>query len=208
MGVKSGLKDVGRVLNVDFGAMNVISKKLDEIMDKPQPKFKDFDALKEGDMAEKARWNEFNTLEEQYPELFRLARAFEGNPRNMGVHASGILVTPDAISDLFPTRKAKDGTTVTLYTGPQLEDLNALKLDILGLKTITVIKNTLHHIDKNLTFDDLYEAVNVNDPEVFSMICDKKTDGLFQIESDMFKGMISDIKPDSLNDIVAITSLG
>jgi DNA polymerase-3 subunit alpha len=209
MGVRSGLKDVGRVLRVDYGIMNMISKKLDEVLDKPQPKFKDFDALKESDNPqERRRWVEFNELEEANKELFRLARAFEGNPRNMGVHASGILVTPMAVSDLFPTRKAKDGTTVTLYTGTQLEELNAIKFDILGLKTISVIKQALNHINPELSFEDLYNMVDVDDPKIFEMVCNKETDGLFQIESDMFKGMISDIKPDSLNDIIAITSLG
>lgn len=209
MGVKSGLKDVGRVLDVDFGAMNLISKKLDEILDKPQPKFKDFDDLENSDnAADRQHWKEFNDLEKQNPELFRLARAFEGIPRNFGVHASGILVVPMPVSDLFPTRKAKDGTTVTLYTGPQLEDLSAIKFDILGLKTLTVIKQTLNFINPAITFDDLYNATDENDPEMFNMICDKQTDGLFQIESDMFKGMISEIKPDSLNDVIAITSLG
>lgn len=207
-GVKSGLKDVGRVLNIDFTIMNSISKKIDEVLDKPQPKFKDFDALRNGDGNEKKKWSEFNALEQDNKELFRLARAFEGIARGPGIHASGILVTPMPVSDLFPTRKAKDGSTVTLYTGTQLEDLGAIKFDVLGLKTLSVIKDTLYHIDPNLSFQDLYDIIDVDDPEIFKMICEKKTDGLFQIESNMFKGMIDDIKPNSMNDIIAITSLG
>lgn len=209
MGVKSGLKDVGRVLRMDFGEMNAISRKLDEILDKPQPKFRDFDDLKESDNSvERRRWREFANLELKYKELFRLARAFEGIPRNMGVHASGVLVTPMPVSHLFPTRRISDGSTVTLYTGAQLEELNAIKFDLLGLRTITVIKNALRYVDPALTFEDLYARVDVNDPKIFRAIRKKQTDGLFQIESDMFKGIIGDVMPDCMNDIIAITALG
>lgn len=208
LGVKNGLKDVGRVLEIDFGVMNELSKKIDEWLDKPELEFKDLDALKDSDRDyERAAWEEFNRYEQSYPELFRLARRYEGTPRNPGVHASGILITPMPVSELFPTRY-KDGKKITFYTGVQLEDLKAIKFDILGLKTLSVINETLKAIDENLTFDDLYEMVDVDDPSMFEMIQAKQTDGLFQIESGLFKGMIEQIKPDTMNDIVVITSLG
>lgn len=224
MGVKSALKDVGRVLDIDFLTMNGITKKIDEILDKPGVKFEDLDALCNFDNEiDKNKYQEFKKLEENNPELFRLARRFEGNPRNYGIHASGILVTPIPISDIVPTRTTSDNAVVSIYTGEQLEDLNMLKLDILGLKTLSVIKSTLEHIDQNrdinktqklinmfekMDFESLYDTIDVNDPKIFQMICKEETDGIFQIESNMFKKMISEIKPDSLNDIIAITALG
>lgn len=208
MGVKSGLKDVGRVLSIDFNVMNEITKKVETWLDKPDLEFKDLDKLKESDRDyEKQAWAEFNSYEQKYPELFRLARKFEGTPRQPGVHASGILITPMAINELFPTRY-KDGTTITMYTGVQLEKLKAIKFDILGLKTLSVIKNTLEAIDESLTMDDLYEMVEIDDHDMFQMIQGKNTDGLFQIESGLFKGMIEAIVPNSMNDIIVITSLG
>lgn len=126
MGVKSGIKDVGRVLEVDYKIVDSITKKIDEINDAPGAKFKDFDVMKEGDENERKAWEAFHELEENHQELFRLARTFEGTPRGMGVHASGILVTPIPVSDIFPIRY-KDGVAVTLYTGPQLEHYNAIK---------------------------------------------------------------------------------
>ena len=125
MGVKNGLKDVGRVFGMDFAVMNNISKLIDEINDKPGAQFKDFDAMKDGDENEKKLYEKFHAMETEHQELFRLARAFEGTPRNMGVHASGILVTPDDVSELFPLRYI-DGVAVTLFTGPQLEQMNAI----------------------------------------------------------------------------------
>jgi DNA polymerase-3 subunit alpha len=208
LGVKSGLKDVGRILNIPFDVINNLSKKVAEWSDKPELYFDDLDKLKNSSRDfERAAYDEFQEYETQYPELFRLARKFEGVKRNFGIHASGVLITPMPVTDLFPTRTA-DGTTITLYTGVQLEDLKAIKFDILGLRTLSVIKNTLKAIDENLTMDDLYEMVDPEDEEIYNMIQTKATEGLFQIESNLFKGMIEEIIPTSMNDIVVINALG
>ena len=207
MGVKNGLKDVGRVLRVDFSTMNLISKTITELTDDaPGIKFKHLDKLEEDDPA---KYQAFKSLENQYPEIFRLARRFEGTKRNFGVHASGILVTPTPINDIFPTRKdPKTGVKVTLYTGPQVESCNGVKYDFLGLKTVSVIDRTMKAIDENLTWEDLYQAVELDDEGIFEMICDRKTDAVFQIESDLFKGIIKDMQPTHMNDITVLTSLG
>lgn len=207
MGVKNGLKDVGRVLRVDFSIMNTISKAITELTDDaPSIKFKDLDKLQEEDNT---RYLAFKNIENQYPDLFRLARKFEGTKRNFGVHASGLLVTPTPINNIFPTRfDPKSGVKVTLYTGPQVEDCNGVKYDFLGLKTVSVIDKTLKAIDETLTWEDMYEAVELDDEGVFEMICDRKTDVIFQIESDLFKGIIKDMQPTHMNDIVVLTSLG
>lgn len=211
MGVKSGLKDVGRVLQIDFGIMNSITKEIDLITDEaPSIKFKHLDALAESDLPrDKAKYAQFKALEEKYAELFRLARRFEGTPRNMGVHASGILITPMPVSDLFPTRvDPKTGVTVALYTGPQLEYLKAIKVDILGLKTLDVLDMTAKAIDPNSNLEDYYDIIKTDDKKVFNLIKSKATDGMFQIESPLFKSLCDSIQPDDINDIIAITSIG
>ena len=222
MGVKSGLKDFGRALNIDFSTMNSITKKIDEITEEaPSIKFKDLDgykkdaekALEENDVDSYnkliAKYNDFKELEDQYTELFRLARKFEGTPRNMGVHASGILVMPCSVNDYFPTRTV-DGIRIALFTGPQLESLGAIKLDILGLKTLDVLDKTLKSIDPTLTVNDLYKTIEeyLDNEEMFSMIQNKETEGIFQIESNLFKGLVSDIVPTNEKDICAISAIG
>ena len=205
MGVKNGLKDVGRVLEMPFSVMNDINKKLTEITDDaPGIKFEHLDKLQE---EEPEKYLIFKQLECTYPEIFRLARRFEGTKRNFGVHASGVLVTPNAVNDIFPTRTV-DGVKITLYTGPQVEDCNGVKYDFLGLKTVSVIDRTLKAINKDLTWEDLYSAVELDDKGVFDMICKKETEAVFQIESNLFKGIISDMQPTHMNDIVVLTSLG
>lgn len=204
MGVKSGLKDIGRVLEISFDTMNDISKQLDDILDIPQPKFKDFDNLKEECPN---AWKKFHRLEEENRNLFRLARKFEGLHRNFGVHASGILAMPCNVIDKFPIRMA-DGIRTCLFTGPEIDELSALKLDLLGLKTLDIIDQTLKHVDKDMNMDDLIKKMDFKDPNIYQMLLNKKTEAVFQLESDMFKGIISDVKPDGLADITAITSLG
>ena len=206
--VKSGIKDVGRVLSIPFETTNNISKELDKILDIPQPKFKDFDALKDSDNEnERKAWKEFHKLESENAEIFRLARKFEGLKRNFGVHASGILIMPVPITDMAPLREV-DGVKVCLYTGPELEEINLLKIDDLGLKNIDIIQNTLNHIKKDYNIQDLYKDMDLNDSNIYAILNNKKTDAVFQLESDMFKGMIADIKPTCFDDIVAITALG
>ena len=209
LGVKSSLKDVGRTLDIDFSTMNEITKKVGGILEDPNLTFQMLDELGEYENeADQAKHKEFKALEEENPELFRLARRFEGMPRNMGVHASGILVTPRPVSSDMPTRVDDSGQRVSIYSGEQLEDLNYLKFDILGLKTLSVINLALKYIDESMGINDLYELIDLDDPEIFEMIRKRQTDGLFQIESRMFKNMISEIQPDCFEDLVAITSLG
>ena len=98
-------------------------------------------------------------LEKEYPELFRLVRTFEGTIRNMGCHASGVLVTPCDVIDYFPVRYDKEKGVVALFTGPQLESLGAIKLDILGLKTLDVFDKTIKAINPKMTVNDLYNIV-------------------------------------------------
>lgn len=212
MGVKNGIKDVARVLNVPFQQANDITKKIDEITNKtPGISFKDLDEYKDSlDKREAAAYNDFVKLENENKELFRLARAFEGVKRGCGVHASGILITPVDIESLVPTRIDKDGNMVTLFTMTEAEDVGLVKFDILGLKTLDILDETMKRIDKTKNILDLYKIIenHLEDEEIFKMITNKETDGLFQIESDMFKGLVSNIKPNNINDITAITSIG
>lgn len=207
-GVKSGLKDVGRALNINFKVMNALSRSIDEMEDAvpPQPKFKDYDNLKDGNVQEKQLWTKWNKLEQENKELFRLARNFEGLKRNFGVHASGVLAMPCKVTDYIPTRVDDNGVTITLFSGVECEELGAIKYDILGLKSISIIDKTLKHINKD--FNWLYKNANLEDPKIYKMLAKANTDCVFQLESDMFKNMMKIFKPTCFDDIAAATALG
>lgn len=210
--ILTGIKDFGRVLRADFVEMNHLTKELQKLVTIPQAKFKHYDALEESDPE---AFKKFKELEEKYSEIFRLARKFEGACRQYGTHASGVLVTPVDVTDVFPTRKdTESGVTITLYTGVEIEDVGGIKFDILGLKTLTVIKNTLRHIkhpedsSRTMNFNDLYKLADITDSNVYEMIASARTDGVFQIESNMYKGLVENIKPTNIEDISAILAIG
>lgn len=207
-GVKSGLKDVGRALKIPFEKMNLLSKQIDDFEDvvPPQPKFKDYDALKDGNESEKSLYKKWQKLESENKELFRLARNFEGLKRNFGVHASGVLAMPCRVDDYFPTRTDENGVMITLFTGVECEELGTAKLDILGLKTLSIIEKTLDHLHKDV--DWLYDNFDIEDKKLYQMLACAKSDCIFQLESDMFKDMMINMQPTTFNDIAAATALG
>lgn len=208
LGVKSGIKDIGRYFNYSVEDMNKLTKEIDALFDAPSLTFKDIDSLADSDdVKDKETYASFKKLEDKYPKLFKYARKFEGNARNLGVHASGILITPVPINDYVPTRYV-DGLSVTLYEGPTLESFNFVKFDILGLRNLDVIDLSMKLINHDYTYYDVYKIVNGFDDRVtYDLICDKKTDGLFQLESDLFKGTIGDMHPTNLNDIGALNAI-
>lgn len=207
MGVKSGLKDIGRALKISFDKMNALSKIIDDFKDvvPPQPKFKHYDALKDGNTTEQSLYIKWQKLEADNKELFRLARAFEGLKRNFGVHASGVLAMPCRVDDYFPTRTDTDGVTITLFTGTECEELGTAKLDILGLKTLSIIETTLKHLDKDVQW--LYNNFDIEDKKLYKLLAQAKSDCVFQLESDMFKDYLKEMKPTCFDDIAATTSL-
>jgi len=207
-GVKSGLKDVGRALKIPFEKMNLLSKQIDDFEDvvPPQPKFKDYDALKDGNESEKSLYKKWQKLESENKELFRLARNFEGLKRNFGVHASGVLAMPCRVDNYFPTRTDENGVMITLFTGVECEELGTAKLDILGLKTLSIIEKTLNHLHKDV--DWLYDNFDIEDKKLYQMLACAKSDCIFQLESDMFKDMMINMQPTAFNDIAAATALG
>lgn len=208
--VLTGIKDFARVLNVPFEESNTITTELGKLVDKPQAKFKDYDEMEEYNPDGFKKYKEY---ESKYPEIFRLARRFEGCCRQFGTHASGVLVTPVNVTDVVPTRKdPKTGDVVTLYTGVELEEAGCIKFDVLGLKNLTIIENTIKYIKdedgNSMSFEDLYRVADITDKNVYDMICRGETDGVFQIESNMFKGLISSIQPSNFGDISALVAIG
>lgn len=209
MAMKVAIKDIMRALGYPATEGNKVTKELQAIMPKEiSLSFKKFEALKDDAPNDYAAFKE---IENNYQEVFRLARRFEGLLRGTGVHASGVLVTPTPITDWVPVHTTdRDGKdiVVTYYDGPQLEELRHIKFDILGLNNINIIVKTLNYINPDLTIEDLYNIVDINDEELYKDLYHGNSDTVFQLSSDMMKGLIDKVKPTEFNDIVAITSIG
>ena len=203
--IYTGIKDFARVLDVPLSVVDKINKKLQSLANgNPKASFKFFDAMEQSNPSGYA---EFKALENENQELFRLARKFEGSIRQWGTHASGVIACPKSLIGLFPTRyDPKTGETVALFTGSEIEEAGGIKYDILGLKTLDIIEKTLKSLGKDFRW--LYEHAKIDDKKAYSLIRSGKTEGVFQVESNMMKGLIKDIKPESINDLMAINSLG
>lgn len=191
--------------------MNTVTKQIDIFLNKdPEPSFEKLDDLQYSTSSEDVtNYSRFKTLESKYSEVFRLAREFAGTKKGFGCHASGVLITPFPVSSVLPVR-VHEGKLITLNTGTQLEDLNFIKFDILGLKTLDVIDKTIKKIDKNMKITDFYKFVKtqMKNDDIYKQLRDKNTDCVFQLESGMFKGLCNEIGISSFNDIVATTSIG
>ena len=200
IGVKNGLKDVARVLELPFTEANELTKNLDDGIT-----WKDIDEM-EGE-EKKA----IELLEAKYSEIFRVARALNGVKRNSGVHAGGVLVTDRPINNYFPTRTA-NGRKVSIWDKDEVEDANGCKLDLLGLATTSMINLCLQFIEQTtgvkITLDELYNNKELrDDPAVLEMISKEQTESVFQFESNLFKSIIKGMQPNSFEDCIALTSI-
>lgn len=200
-----GLKDFAKVFNIPPNVFDKINKELKMIVNEdPNACFEMFDKLEQENPD---GYKAFKALEAQYPEVFRLARKFEGCVRQWGTHASGVLACPKSLIGMIPTRyDKKKNTTVALFSGTECEELGMVKYDILGLKNLDIIEGTLTDIGKD--FNWLYKTVTMDDKKAFKMICQGKVEGMFQIESDMMKGLVKSIQPTSINDLSALVAIG
>ena len=200
VGVKNGLKDVARVLDLPFAEANELTKNFDDGIT-----WKDIDSM-EGE-EKKA----IDLLEEKYSEIFRVARALDGVKRNCGVHAGGFIATPMEVNTFVPTRTSK-GRKVSMWDKNEVEDAGLCKIDLLGLATTSMINLCIQFIEKTtgvkITLDDLYNNKELrDDPAVLEMISREQTESVFQFESNLFKSIIKQMQPSSFEDAIALTSI-
>ena len=138
--------------------------------------------------------------DEQTKKLIDMSLRLEGLPRHTSIHAAGIVISPEEVDEFVPLSRASDGNITTQYTMVTLEELGLLKMDFLGLRTLTVIKDAV-----NGAFD--IHDIPYDDPEVYDMISAGRTEGVFQLESAGMKSFMKELKPRCMEDIIAGISL-
>ncbi len=136
-----------------------------------------------------------------------MAMKLEGLPRHSSMHAAGVVICPDAADELVPLARGSDGTIVTQYEATVLEELGLLKMDFLGLVTLTLIKDAVELVYENKGERIDIEKLDYNDINVYNYIATGKTDGIFQLESAGMKNWMKELKPKSLEDVIAGISL-
>ena len=200
VGVKNGLKDVARVLDLPFAEANELTKSFDDGIT-----WKDIDAM-EGEQRETIA-----LLEKKYSEIFRVARKLDGCKRNCGIHAGGFIAAPETINTFVPTRTVK-GRKVSIWDKNEVEDAGLCKIDLLGLATTSIINLCTKFIENTtgirITLDDLYNNKDIRmDNNVLEMIQREQTESVFQFESNLFKSIIKQMQPSSFEDCIALTSI-
>ena len=139
--------------------------------------------------------------------LIDMAKRLEGLPRHTSMHAAGVVISQKDVSEYVPLSRAQDGTIVTQFTMTTLEELGLLKMDFLGLRTLTVINNAVKNVKKNYGISLDMQKIDYNDQKVLDSLGTGRTDGVFQLESGGMKGFMKELKPHSLEDVIAGISL-
>ena len=191
------IRDVGRVLDMPYAQVDTIAKMIPNELNITIDK-----AL-----------NMNPELKKQYEEdpqikyLIDMSRRLEGLPRHTSMHAAGVVISQKAVDEYVPLSRASDGSITTQFTMTTLEELGLLKMDFLGLRTLTVIQNAVKLAQKSTGKELDMEKIDYNDPAVLAMIGSGKCEGVFQLESAGMKSFMKELKPQNLEDIIAGISL-
>ena len=196
MAARGAIRDVGRVLNFSYNETDIVAKQV--------PTMPLHITLKEAlNVAPKLR--EMYDGDERIRLLIDTAMKLEGMPRNTSTHAAGVVITAEPVHNYVPL-SCNDDTIVTQYTMTTIEELGLLKMDFLGLRNLSVIKDAQEQIrllEPDFSIDDVPD----DDPETFAMLAEGKTQGVFQLESAGITGVCINMKPTSIEDMTAIVAL-
>ena len=196
MAAKAVIRDVGRALDLGYAYVDSIAKMIPtEIgitIDKALKYNRELSELYEQD--------------EQAKYLLDMSMRLEGLPRHTSMHAAGVVISKEPVVEYVPLSRASDETITTQFTMTTLEELGLLKMDFLGLRTLTVIQNAVKLINKQEVLIDM-SSIDYDDKNVFDLISSGKTEGIFQLESAGMKNFMKELKPENLEDIIAGISL-
>lgn len=195
MAARGAIRDVGRALAIPYATVDVIAKLVPMEINMTIEK-----ALKISSELNR-RYNE----DEQTRNLIDIAMSIEGMPRHATMHAAGVVITDKPVSDYVPLSK-NDDNVVTQFTMTTLEELGLLKMDFLGLRNLTVIDDAEKLIKRSHP-EYSPENIKENDRKVFEMISKGNTEGVFQFESQGMRNVLTQLRPDSIEDLIAVLSL-
>ena len=197
MAARGVIKDVGRVMDVPYVQCDTIAKMIPQELNITIDK-----AMKANPELKK-----IYETDETVRKLIDMSRRLEGLPRHTSMHAAGVVISQKPVMEYVPLSRGSDGSLVTQFTMTTLEELGLLKMDFLGLRTLTVIQNAekLVRRDKGIELD--MDKIDYEDKKVYGMLGAGKTEGVFQLESTGMKNFMKELKPQSLEDVIAGISL-
>jgi len=196
LSARAVIKDVGRVLEYPYAKMDAMTKLVPEV-----PHMTIERALQESD-----KLREIYSREE-YGRLFDVARRLEGLPRHASKHAAGVVIAPGKLTDYTPLYLTKDKEVITQFDMNSLEKIGLLKIDFLGLRTLSIIDATVKRIEKNCGETVKLDNIPLDDKKTFEIFARGETAGIFQFESSGMRTYLKQLKPDAISDLIAMNAL-
>ena len=197
MAAKGVVRDVGRVLDMPYARCDAIAKMIPT----------DLGMTLEKALKQNPELREAYQQDDEVKYLIDMAMRLEGLPRHTSMHAAGGVIGQRAMDEFVPLSRAADGTITTQFTMTTLEELGLLKMDFLGLRTLTVIQNAAEQVERGYGIHLDMEKIDYNDKNVLASIGTGKCDGIFQLESSGMKSFMKELKPENLEDVIAGISL-
>ncbi|MBQ6842648.1 MAG: DNA polymerase III subunit alpha [Firmicutes bacterium] len=198
MKTKQALQDVGRVLDMSFAEVQEISKLIPD-----DPSVKSLaDAL-----ALSADLRARRDSDPRARELLKIAGQIEGMPRHCGKHAAGVVIAREELINYMPVQKTSDGIVVTQFAKEQVERCGLVKMDVLGLRTLSVISDCLENIEHSHGIKVDIDNVPLDDADTYAMLARGESSGVFQLESEGMRKILIDLRPERIEDIIALVAL-
>ena len=197
MKARAVLRDVGRVLDMPYAMVDAVAKAV------PRDLNITLDLALQTSPDLKKMYEE----DDQIRHLIDMSRKLEGLPRNTSMHAAGVVIGQEPIEEYVPLSKGGDDAITTQFTMTTIEQLGLLKMDFLGLRTLTVIQDACDMISEGRQIPFSIDTINYEDEDVYSMISAGRTEGVFQLESSGMKSFMTELKPGNLEDVIAGISL-
>ncbi len=196
LAARNCIRDVGRALDIPYKTCDLVAKSIPMEL-----------GMTIGLALEKsADFRKFYEENEDVKYLVDMARQLEGLPRHASMHAAGVVIGREPIVDYVPLCKNSDAVT-TQYNMTTIEELGLLKMDFLGIRTLTVIQNAARSVKERLGIELDMDHLDMDDPKVYEMIAEGKTDGVFQLESSGMRSFMRELKPRNMEDVIAGISL-
>jgi DNA polymerase-3 subunit alpha len=197
MMAKAVLRDVGRALDIPYGEVDRIAKLVPNRLN----------ITLEHAIKEEPRLREIEQQGGQMARLMNTAKALEGLIRHASTHAAGVVISPEPLTEYLPLYKGSKGEVVTQYAMEDIEHLGLLKMDFLGLRTLTVIHNTLRLIKDSHGMEMALEDIPLDDPKPYQLLSEARTFGVFQLESQGLRDILRKLKPSLFEDLIALVAL-
>lgn len=197
MAAKAAIRDVGRALNMSYGEVDRVAKMIPNELGITLDK-----ALKNN-----AELNNAYQSEPAVQKLVDLARAVEGLPRHASTHAAGLVIAKEPLTSYVPLQNSSEGFITTQYDKDRVEEIGLLKMDLLGLRTLTVIGDALELIRSNRGITMDIEAIPLDDRKSADMLSNGDTAGVFQMESSGMTNLVKELKPEGFADIIPLVAL-